>query len=394
VDRLAVVRQRIAKEAQERTGFLDLGRLGLSSLPDELFELKQLRRLNLGASFRDEAGQPHSSASDFEENFVEAELDRIAELPDLQYLSVSGTSLRDLARLQSNLQSLDCSHTQVRDITPLKGLSNLQSLSCRKTEVSDLAALQSLYNLQSLDCSHTQVSDLAPLQGLSNLQTLDCSYTQIRDLTPLKGLSSLQSLDCWQTRVRDLAPLQGLSKLQTLGCSVSDLAPLKGLSDLQSLSCFGTQLSDDFTGFAIDAQRIRALDLAKAKRVLVVKHEQIHRFACRLRAHRLGRAAELAAAGVAITAAKVAALRHRQRQRPNLEPFRRRVVDIRSAAQVEIRQALLRGSSLGNVDVRLERVGRCGIDSEQAAALRQEQLMHPVRHNQMRIAPSRPRLLE
>jgi hypothetical protein len=80
LDDLTIARQRIAREAEERTGFLDLGRLGLSELPDELFELKHLRRLYLGASFFDEAGQPHSSASDFEENFVEAELDRIAKL--------------------------------------------------------------------------------------------------------------------------------------------------------------------------------------------------------------------------------------------------------------------------------------------------------------------------
>ncbi|MCI0601321.1 MAG: hypothetical protein L0Y60_17760, partial [Beijerinckiaceae bacterium] len=47
----------IAKEAGDKTGFLDLGRLGLSELPHELFQLKHLRRLNLGWRYFDVAGQ-------------------------------------------------------------------------------------------------------------------------------------------------------------------------------------------------------------------------------------------------------------------------------------------------------------------------------------------------
>ncbi len=41
-------RQRIAEEAEQRTGFLDLGALGLTTLPPELFGLTHLRVLNLG----------------------------------------------------------------------------------------------------------------------------------------------------------------------------------------------------------------------------------------------------------------------------------------------------------------------------------------------------------
>src|SRR5262249_37046582 len=51
---LTIARERIAREAEERTGFLDLGRLGLSSLPDELLALKHLRGLNLGRAYYDE----------------------------------------------------------------------------------------------------------------------------------------------------------------------------------------------------------------------------------------------------------------------------------------------------------------------------------------------------
>jgi hypothetical protein len=43
----AIARERIAQEADERTGDLDLGTLGLTELPDALFDLKHIKRLNL-----------------------------------------------------------------------------------------------------------------------------------------------------------------------------------------------------------------------------------------------------------------------------------------------------------------------------------------------------------
>ena len=51
---LDIARQRIAEESEVQTGMLDLGRLGLNRLPDELFELKHLRVLNLGMGFATE----------------------------------------------------------------------------------------------------------------------------------------------------------------------------------------------------------------------------------------------------------------------------------------------------------------------------------------------------
>jgi hypothetical protein len=46
---LAIARVRIAEEKEKRTGFIDLGRLGLTELPEELFELEYLWGLNWGS---------------------------------------------------------------------------------------------------------------------------------------------------------------------------------------------------------------------------------------------------------------------------------------------------------------------------------------------------------
>ena len=43
----------IAKAKAEKAEFLDLGDLGLTEIPDELFELEDLKRLNLGTFYWD-----------------------------------------------------------------------------------------------------------------------------------------------------------------------------------------------------------------------------------------------------------------------------------------------------------------------------------------------------
>jgi len=86
LDGWTIALERIAREAEAKTGVLDLGRLGLSALPDELFQLKHLRRLNLGANYFDEEGQWQDSASDLGKNAVAASLPHLVELSELRLL--------------------------------------------------------------------------------------------------------------------------------------------------------------------------------------------------------------------------------------------------------------------------------------------------------------------
>jgi internalin A len=251
LDPLRIARQRIAREAQEQTGWLDLGDLDLAELPDELFHLKHLRSLSLGhvGAFDAQATWRPRPAGDFVPAFSISRIDRLGALPDLRFLSLSGTEVSDLAALKSlaHLQSFDCSDTQVSNLAPLEDLTDLQSFECWNSLVSDLAPLKDLVHLRSVDCALTEVSDLASLQALADLQSLDCSNTGVNDLAPLKGLAHLQSLDCSDTPVSDLAPLKDLADLQSLNCSntqVSDLAPLKHLTHLQSLNCSSTAVND------------------------------------------------------------------------------------------------------------------------------------------------------
>ena len=81
-DGLKIARQRIAQEAAERTGFLDLGRLGLTCLPEELFDLSHLRRLNLGSGMTDEEGEWQEAAEDISLNDIQSDLGELARLAE------------------------------------------------------------------------------------------------------------------------------------------------------------------------------------------------------------------------------------------------------------------------------------------------------------------------
>src|SRR5262245_15556542 len=100
MDGLTIARERIAREAKEKTGVLDLGMLDLSELPEELFALRGLRRLNLGSAYFDEKGVWRQSASRLGANNVAAHLGRLAGLPSLDFLSLFETDLANLTPLK------------------------------------------------------------------------------------------------------------------------------------------------------------------------------------------------------------------------------------------------------------------------------------------------------
>ena len=112
---LKIALERIVREAEEKTGSLDLGGLGLTILPKELFKLKHLRRLNLGAEYHDEYGHPQESEDRFGPNIFGNNVGRLTQLAKLESLFLSNTGLTDAANISAiaGLRELDCSQTWV-----------------------------------------------------------------------------------------------------------------------------------------------------------------------------------------------------------------------------------------------------------------------------------------
>ncbi|MDB6134344.1 MAG: hypothetical protein JWM59_2587 [Verrucomicrobiales bacterium] len=244
---LKIARERIAKEREERTGFLDLGRLGLQNWPEELWELEHLIELNLGRGWY-KNGDWRKAESDLGQNQPTPKETRWSSFPNLRHLHICGMTWEDLIPLQglASLQSLDCSRNQMTTLEPLAGLSSLHSLNCSGNGLATLEPLAGLSALQSLDCSHNRLTTLEPLAGLAFLQSLVCHSNRLATLEPLAVLTSLWSLDCSGNGLATLEPLAGLPSLRFLICSVNGLMtlePLAGLASLQSLDCSGNALT-------------------------------------------------------------------------------------------------------------------------------------------------------
>ncbi|HNP52425.1 MAG TPA: hypothetical protein PKJ85_11620, partial [Nitrosomonas nitrosa] len=131
-DGIQIARERIAHEADARTGFLDLGRLGLTALPEEIYKLHHLRSLNLGRMFLNEKHAWITSSHDISPNKIRSDLAQLTSVSKLKMLFLGGTDLINLAGLEKlrKLQILDCSETQISDLSPLSGLQSLQKLDC------------------------------------------------------------------------------------------------------------------------------------------------------------------------------------------------------------------------------------------------------------------------
>lgn len=255
--------ERIEECRRTRSPELDLSGLDLDEIPEKVFEMKWLEKLDvsvdeeqpwIGGNIREiPAGiEQLTSLREFDCTFNQiSDLSPLRDLPALQTLDCSHNQIVDLSPLCDlpMLQALDCSYNQISDLPRLSDLPALQSFSCGGNNIIDLSLLSCLSALQELDCSDNQISDLSPLSGLLALQALDCSNNQIIDLSPLNDLSALQALNwlnCGSNQIIDLSPLSDLPALQVLHChdnQIIDLSPLSDLTALQTLSCNDNQIS-------------------------------------------------------------------------------------------------------------------------------------------------------
>lgn len=116
---LRIVLERIEREAREKTGILNLGGLVLVEPPPELFQLQHLRCLSLGRfEFGENEDTVYREEDDYAPNQILRGWDQLASLPQLILLGISEVHCYDLSPFAglTNLGSLDCSVTQVRDL--------------------------------------------------------------------------------------------------------------------------------------------------------------------------------------------------------------------------------------------------------------------------------------
>ena len=216
----------------------DTGSFGDLTPLSNLTELRTLR-------FSGDSNNPSTNIRD---------LSPLAGLTNLTRLDVVGTfdDLSPLAGL-TNLTNLRIEgNLSFQDLTPLSNLTELRILWIRPTGnnttfyLNDLTPLSALTKLEELRLDVEGISDFDWAASLTNLRALEC-YGSEATYPNVDGLSQLTQLETIRLPIRvhgqgaspyDIQGLSGLTKLTYLDipCGIRDLTPLSNLTDLQFLS--------------------------------------------------------------------------------------------------------------------------------------------------------------
>ena len=113
---------------------------------------------------------------------------------------------------------------------------------------ADLSVIPQCTHLTNMFIGYTDMKDLTPLAGLTGLQRLDMRFAEnITDLTPLKGLKNLEYLNIWATGVIDLSPVSELPKLKEINArmtKISDLSPVAHMPALVTIDMLKAPVSN------------------------------------------------------------------------------------------------------------------------------------------------------
>ncbi|MEZ6194645.1 MAG: hypothetical protein R3F20_02795 [Planctomycetota bacterium] len=179
-----------------------------------------------------------------------ARLEALAELRNLESLSLGIYELKDLAILEwmpTSLTSLSLGATRSKrpSLEPLGRFRSIRKLYV-EGHAKGIEALSSLLELEDLTLRSITTPDLRYLRDLPNLRSLEIKLGGIRDLGEIEGKTSLRYLEIWQVR--------GFEKIDVVG-------RLPGLQDLWLRSMPHIQRLPDLS----DAKALRRIVLHNLK---------------------------------------------------------------------------------------------------------------------------------
>jgi len=128
----------------------------------------------------------------------------LSNLYNLEEINCGNTMVKSLVPLRNltKLKKLDLHLTTIVDLRILKDLKNLQELDISENvSLYSLDGVNYMPELSVLDCSDTNVDDLTPVSKLPLLSTLDCSNTKVYSLKPIQLVKSLQDIDVSETAI-------------------------------------------------------------------------------------------------------------------------------------------------------------------------------------------------
>ncbi len=258
-------RQLIRENLEKQEKFLDLGNLGLTELPEELWALEHLEGLNLGDGYGKD-GQYQSSINLGAFNQIAEISSSIKRLQNLHTLGLSINRIHNISFLSNlpQLRNLDLSSNRIHDFSFLSNLPQLRSLDLSSNRIHDFSFLSSLPQLSSLDLSSNRIHDFSFLSNLPQLSHLDLRSNRVRNIPLLGNLPHLSRLDLSFNQIQDISFLDNLSQLSRLDLSfnqIQDISLLSSLPQLSSLGLGSNQIHD--ISFLSSLSQLSSLDLSQ-----------------------------------------------------------------------------------------------------------------------------------
>lgn len=175
-------------------------------------------------------------------------LNPVSKLSSLQSLNLKGTLIDDLYPIRNliDLQDLNVSHSQIKDIDALVYSMSLRNLDLSNTKVFSLEPIRNLNRIKVLNISHTMVDDIEALSDYHQLSDLRMQNTMVHELNVLENISSLSFLDIDNTPVDQVEHLSKLENLKILSANntlIKNLQPLSKLNNLSVLHCDNTEIT-------------------------------------------------------------------------------------------------------------------------------------------------------
>ncbi|NER35832.1 MAG: hypothetical protein F6J93_17900 [Oscillatoria sp. SIO1A7] len=263
--------ERIEQARQEGATELDLSKMRLTEVPEQIASLTQLQRLDLSENRLTEVSPALAELSQLQQlnlsdNELEEVPEEIASLAQLQELDLSINELTQLPAAFARLSQLKVLKLggfkfelgQIRAGNKLSELpeaiaqlTGLQKLDLSGNQLTQLPeAIAQLTELQQLYLSGNQLTKLPEaIAQLTGLEELDLSRNQLTELPEaLAQLTGLQQLKLWDNQLTELPEaLAQLTGLQQLDLSENRLTQLPEaiaqLTELQQLDLSGNKLT-------------------------------------------------------------------------------------------------------------------------------------------------------
>gem|GEM_PF-4691726 len=202
-------------------------------------------------------------------SFDSALIGRIADLPALEIVDLSGPTRSDGTLEPTNLSDIDFEN--------LCGCPTIKKLWANGGQIGDAgaASLTGLPNIESLSLDHTQITDeaLNAISGQAKLKRLYLEHTAITDagVEKLAGLEGLQGIGLQATKVTGksieiLAKLTELEEVRLGDTAVGGaVAKLVALPKLKELNLEGANVTDADLIWLKDCEKLEKVWLSRTQ---------------------------------------------------------------------------------------------------------------------------------